>query len=167
MTNRRSILDHSRSRTTGISRRPTSAHEFHRRSEVITAGRPASGWLGVSPGCRYEHLRASVAPTCGVDRRAARSAAVRRGRILLGLLAIGVLSLLVVPMATSGVSPSASATGASIPVANSPYVVQVGDTMWSIAQRLQPGGDPRPLVAKMAQEVGSYNLYPGEQLKLP
>ena len=33
------------------------------------------------------------------------------------------------------------------------YVVRPGDTLWSIATRLDPSGDPRPLVAQLEAEV--------------
>jgi nucleoid-associated protein YgaU len=40
------------------------------------------------------------------------------------------------------------------PVARSTYVVQPGDTLWSIAQRLSPGEDPRPVVDALAEANG-------------
>lgn len=47
------------------------------------------------------------------------------------------------------------------------YVVGPGDTLASIAARLAPGTNPRPLVAKMAAETGSPAVVPGEHLVLP
>jgi LysM repeat protein len=47
------------------------------------------------------------------------------------------------------------------------YVVQPGDTLWSIAVRVDPTGDPRPIVDQLAQEVGSDTVVPGEHLTLP
>jgi LysM repeat protein len=46
------------------------------------------------------------------------------------------------------------------------YVVQPGDTYWSIARHLQPGGDVRALVDKLSSEHGGAPLQPGEQLPL-
>jgi hypothetical protein len=47
------------------------------------------------------------------------------------------------------------------------YVVQPGDTFWEIARRLDPTGDPRPLVARLVAAHGSPVLVPGERLALP
>jgi hypothetical protein len=47
------------------------------------------------------------------------------------------------------------------------YVVQPGDTFWEIARRLQPGEDPRPLVARLVAAHGSASLRPGDRLALP
>ena len=41
------------------------------------------------------------------------------------------------------------------------YVVQPGDTLWSIAERLDPTGDPRPVVAQLAAQVGGDTVVPG------
>ena len=46
-------------------------------------------------------------------------------------------------------------------------VVQAGDTLWSIAQSLQPTGDIRPLVERLAQLNGGHSLIAGQTLKLP
>ncbi|MGH9224169.1 MAG: LysM peptidoglycan-binding domain-containing protein [Acidimicrobiales bacterium] len=47
------------------------------------------------------------------------------------------------------------------------YVVQPGDTFWSIAARLKPGGDPRPLVDRLVATHGGSTLHVGEHLRLP
>ena len=46
------------------------------------------------------------------------------------------------------------------------YVVQPGDTYWSIARHLQPSGDVRALVDQLSSEHGGAPLQPGEQLAL-
>jgi nucleoid-associated protein YgaU len=52
------------------------------------------------------------------------------------------------------------------PVARRTYVVQAGDTLWSIAQRLSPGEDPRPIVDALAEANGvrAGDLVPGQAL---
>ena len=45
--------------------------------------------------------------------------------------------------------------------------VRPGDTLWSIAQRVDPSGDPRPIVSQLASELGTYSVVPGEQITLP
>jgi hypothetical protein len=39
--------------------------------------------------------------------------------------------------------------------------------LWSIAQRVDPTADPRPLVAKLAVQTGSEHVVPGERIVLP
>jgi nucleoid-associated protein YgaU len=46
------------------------------------------------------------------------------------------------------------------------YVVQPGDTLWTIAQRLHPDGDIRALVDQMAANHGGASLSAGERLDL-
>jgi hypothetical protein len=47
------------------------------------------------------------------------------------------------------------------------YTVRSGDTLWSIAAGLEPGGDPRPLVAELEQQLHGALLVAGDELKLP
>ncbi len=47
------------------------------------------------------------------------------------------------------------------------YTVQPGDTVWSIAQRVNPTADPRPLVAQIEGQTGSDTVRPGQHIKLP
>jgi hypothetical protein len=93
------------------------------------------------------------------------SSAVRRRRVLLALTALLVVGL-ALPLGGSGGSshPSGSA------LAETPghaYTVQAGDTLWSIAQRADPTGDPRPLVSKMEAQTGSDTVSPGQHITVP
>lgn len=47
------------------------------------------------------------------------------------------------------------------------YVARPGDTLWSIASKLEPGGDPRILVAGFEQQLRGAELVAGDKLKLP
>jgi Tfp pilus assembly protein FimV len=47
------------------------------------------------------------------------------------------------------------------------YTVQAGDTIWSIASRLTPTGDPRPIADQLEAEVGGTSLEPGTRLLVP
>ncbi|HEY8093617.1 MAG TPA: LysM peptidoglycan-binding domain-containing protein [Acidimicrobiales bacterium] len=53
------------------------------------------------------------------------------------------------------------------PGASGTYVVQPGDTLWSIARRLQPEGDVRPLVHRLIDVNGDTALEIGQRLALP
>jgi hypothetical protein len=94
---------------------------------------------------------------------------VRRRRVLLGTVATGLLVALALPWSGTGGSlatPGPALAGEQV-VAHNPYVVQPGDTLWSIAVRLDPTGDPRPVVAELADQIGGTTVVPGEQLILP
>ena len=45
------------------------------------------------------------------------------------------------------------------------YVVQPGDTIWSIAHDLEPSGDPRAAVDRLVALNGSASLEPGQRLR--
>jgi len=47
------------------------------------------------------------------------------------------------------------------------YVVQPGDTFWSIARAIDPEHDPRPLVDRMVAAHGTAVLRVGERIALP
>ena len=47
------------------------------------------------------------------------------------------------------------------------YTVHPGDSLWSIAERLEPAADPRALVAKLTAQTGSDIVTPGERILLP
>ena len=46
-------------------------------------------------------------------------------------------------------------------------VVQSGDTLWTIAQRVAPGSDPRAVVDELAAELGTANIQPGQTVRWP
>lgn len=47
------------------------------------------------------------------------------------------------------------------------YIVQPGDSLWAIAERLAPGQDPRSLVDAMSERNGGSALQVGQQLVIP
>ncbi len=59
------------------------------------------------------------------------------------------------------------AGGAAPPSRGRVYVARPGDTLWGIATRLDPGGDPRPLVDQMEAELHGGQLQAGQRLILP
>ena len=46
-------------------------------------------------------------------------------------------------------------------------IVKPGDTLWSIARQLQPTGDLRPLVDRIAKMNNGHSLIAGQGLLLP
>jgi hypothetical protein len=44
------------------------------------------------------------------------------------------------------------------------HVVEPGDTLWSVARDLAPGGDPRPVVDALSSARHGSALVPGEKL---
>ncbi len=91
---------------------------------------------------------------------------VRRRRTLLAVMGLA-LVLLALPL--GGFGGTSHSTGSALAANGHPvtYTVRAGDTLWSIAERMDPDGDPRPVVAQLAAEIGTYSLVPGEQLTLP
>ncbi|MDQ3979194.1 MAG: LysM peptidoglycan-binding domain-containing protein, partial [Actinomycetota bacterium] len=93
----------------------------------------------------------------------------RRRRAAAGLVVAAVLALSAA-LGTLGGGPlpvPERPAPAVSPVGSRVYVVQPGDTFWSIARRLDPTGDPRPLVDRLVAAHGGPTLHVGERLPLP
>lgn len=121
------------------------------------------------PDRRCYQARPTRAGCTSDGRRTRPRAAVRRRRVLLGMVAAGLLVALALPWSGTGGSlatPGPALAGDTV-APHTSYVVRPGDTLWSIAVRLDPTGDPRPTVAKLEAEVGGDGVVPGEQLVLP
>lgn len=54
----------------------------------------------------------------------------------------------------------------AVPVAGQQYVVQPGDTLWSIAEAIAPDSDPRPVVDALREANGGPVLEVGTRLTL-
>ena len=94
-----------------------------------------------------------------------RATRVRRRRlaalVLLAVVALGLGALL--RWTAAGVVGSDSSPE---PISSAVYVVQPGDTLWTIAERVAPGEDPRPIVAELRQRHGDSSLQVGDRLDL-
>ena len=150
-------------------RRPR-AHTTYRRPRLgSSAFRPVAAAVQPAPA-EGAHRRRPVHAGCDDPRVAARAAALHRRHILLGVVAVGLLLALAVPWGARGgsglASPSPTATGSTLS-AHSAYIVQPGDTRWSIAERLDPQADPQPAMNTLARQVGGDTVRPGERLLLP
>jgi hypothetical protein len=60
-----------------------------------------------------------------------------------------------------------SAVGAPSPIASSLYVVQPGDTLWSIAAAVAPDTDVRLTVDRLVEANGEAPLTVGQRIVLP
>jgi nucleoid-associated protein YgaU len=90
----------------------------------------------------------------------------RRQAVLLASLSVLVLPVLLI--STAGSAPTtipAAGAPASAPL-RTVYVVQPGDTLWSIARKLDSGADPRETVDHLVELNGGAALQPGQRLRL-
>lgn len=107
----------------------------------------------------------------GPEERLASPADLGRRRlpwrwVALGLLTACTLVVLALPLRAVGGGSPAKPAGPPT-VAGHEYTVQSGDTLWSIATRMDPGADPRATVARLESETGSDTVVPGERIRLP
>ena len=90
-----------------------------------------------------------------------------RRRLVALLLAAAITTVAVQMLARLGDAPLAFSE--PVPAAGTQdgvYVVQPGDTLWSIARTLQPEGDVRPLVDGLATQLRGRPLTAGDRLML-
>jgi LysM repeat protein len=90
-----------------------------------------------------------------------RTAAIVAVAGAIGLLSLPLGSLAGRPLAVHPAAATAASAGAIT------YVVQPGDTLWSIAARFDHSGDPRALAEQLQAQSGSANVLPGERLLVP
>ena len=89
---------------------------------------------------------------------------LRIGRAAVALVAAGLLAGLALPVRDlAGTNPNPNPEFR----AGATYVVRSGDTLASIARRLDPAADQHALVAEMARETGSQTVVAGEHIVLP
>lgn len=107
----------------------------------------------------------------GHDRPMGRTRVRRRRRLAAATLGVAIGLVVGAPVAGALGRHAAQATGGVRPVRSSEhvYVVRSGDTVWSIAERVAGGGDPRPVVDAIAarNDVDAGAVVPGQSLVIP
>ena len=101
-------------------------------------------------------------------------ATYHRRRAAFGAVAAALVLVVAVLLAGVTGAPSVSDTvGAGVPAAapaggdaTAAHVVRPGDTVWSIARRLQPDGDIRGLVDRIVARNGGATLTAGQRVVL-
>ncbi len=141
----------------------------HDELPLIDLDRFAVGDAQLREAARERHL--ALVPVAQ-PVRAARAAAggglrlTRRGRVALVVLALAIVSALMVVFGsgTAATSDAAEITGTTT------VTVQPGQTLWSIAGDLNPGGDIRDTmddIVKLNSLVDGESLQMGDSLALP
>jgi hypothetical protein len=88
----------------------------------------------------------------------------RRRRLVAVALATMVLAVVILLAGRVG---QATADLDGPPPAPAVYVVQPGDTLWSIAERVAPDADRREVVSRLGDAAGGSDLVPGQRIELP
>jgi LysM repeat protein len=104
---------------------------------------------------------------CSVARRGHRPSAATYWRRRVVAVVVGLAALVMAGKAGAALGGSPLAVPERRPAAATQSVVQSGDSLWSIAARLEPGHDPRPVVDALAAARGGAPLVPGEVVTLP
>jgi nucleoid-associated protein YgaU len=124
----------------------------------------------LTPPSSYHRRPVAFEGRLGAPRSATPATYRRRRAALAAVLALVVAVLLVT---VAGVSSATDTVEAGVPAASvsggdvgATHVVQAGDTVWSIARRLQPDGDVRSLVDRIVDRNGGAILTAGQRLVL-
>jgi hypothetical protein len=98
--------------------------------------------------------------------RRRRLAALLMVIALIGAIATAGRALLGAAATVEPSSPQPVEVPAQSPAVGQAYVVQPGDTLWSIAAAIAPDSDPRPVVDALRDANGGPDLQVGERLTI-
>ena len=129
------------------------------RAASARAWRPSPAPVAARPRVPAPASSSSVRPLSPSTYRR------RRALVAGAVVALTALATLVLGALGGG---SLTAPERPLPVgAGRVYVVQPGDTFWSIARQVEPEGDLRPVVDRLVAEHGGATLVVGEPIRLP
>jgi hypothetical protein len=110
--------------------------------------------------------RRRTGPTTGprrdVSRGVSRGVYVRRR---VATVVLGMALVLVTAQAGAALGGSSLAAPERRPASHATTVARPGDSLWSVATRLAPGEDPRPVVDALAEARHGAPLVPGERVE--
>ena len=125
------------------------------------------------------HAPRDLQPYVTVTARPSDAVVARRRLVAISMLvalAFAVVLLLAIEVRPSGIPASAAGSGPSsasqpavLPagVADRFYIVEQGDSLWSIARALAPFRDVRTYVDELEALNGGTSIQPGQRLVLP
>lgn len=160
-----------------LSGRSAATAPWNRDAHRTTTRTATRTSLAVPPRARHLHLVADAPAVVPVARRS-RLRALFAGLGLAGLVALASVGVLAFLGADAAASTPASPTGAT-PSAVAPVatpiavaepavpqwvVVQSGDSLWTLARRLQPKGDVRRLVDRLSERLGGASINAGQRI---
>jgi nucleoid-associated protein YgaU len=105
----------------------------------------------------------------GSSKRRRLTAADRRRRLGFALSVFTILVLIALPWGSPKHSVSATRPAASHPVSvasSTSYLVRSGDTVWSIANKVDPS-ETALMVERIEAEIGGDAVWPGERIEIP
>ena len=111
-------------------------------------------------------VAAGPRPRAQMARRRSSRSTRRRQAVVLGALAVLVgLAALGIGVSVASAAPRRQ----QVPQASigHPYIVQRGDSLWSVARSLQPEGDVRMLVHRLQLANGVISLQAGATIVVP
>lgn len=126
---------------------------------ISTAPRPVAAPR--RPPVAVRPLTSAVAGSAGSVR------ITRRGRLVL-LALVAVLAFALVSLQQVAASAGPADGGAGEPVSTT-WVVQPGETLWVIAERVDPQTDPRETVARIVaiNDLPGSSVLAGQELQIP
>jgi hypothetical protein len=155
--------DEGRRRTgaavTALPPRPGASRPTAAELSLATAADEA--WLA-----SVAHARFPSAPVAAATMPAPRLVRLtRRGWMVLAVIA----ALAVAGLVLAGATAAQASSPASAHTGQSRVFVQPGDTLWSIAQRTDPGVDPQGVVAGIMQDnhLSTADVTVGQRLWVP
>jgi LysM domain len=141
-----------------------------RRLRVVAPIDASSALSGQLPWSFQEQARPTPrVASIGARRHQHEVFARRRRLVSLAVCALVLLATWGVANCLSGLQSSKLATipGTQVTPNGYIYTVQPGDTVWSIATRLVPNGDPRPVVDEIDAHLSDAAIVPGQRLLIP